>query len=424
MRKTAVALALIGFAALARAQESKPEFTFALHGFVSASFYAQDQYTGVSEGQQSLWAGTPQVVRDKLFLGGDVRQSRFNFSVTGPKVMGATPKGVLEIDWFGGFGSGNYGDVSLVPRMRAAYAELDFGSTRLDFGQQNDLIFAIAPTSLSHIAFPFGYAAGNIGWRRPAIWGFHKFGFGEFAWEVGRAQWADQGAVQGSPAANQIAWNGIGQNTTAQGGGVSLGEASGLPAVEARLTLAQGTSYSFFVTGHWNKVDKNGVNEVGGATWDVIAGNLGGKVVAGPLTIAATAFTGKNLAPLIGNFLTFQPLAMGDVHEWGAWGQLGLNFTKQLSIWAFMGTDHPNEENAIRANSLIPASTTPGGTNGPATSVKTRNVTTAAMLQYREGGFAHGLEWIHFQTRYHITAGGAIENRKADQFIYSANYFF
>ncbi len=416
VRLKALAFALLLCAAsVAAAQEKAPEFTFALHGFVSMSGYVQDGLTGPSEGQQSLFAspgpaGQPKY--DHSLLGFDVRQSRFNFSVAGPKVFGgrATPKGVLEIDFFQGFGGGNYGDVSLLNRMRLAYAELDFGGgNRLAFGQQNDLIFAMAPTSLAHIAFPFGYAAGNIGWRRPAVWGFHSMGGGsapkiEFAWEVGRSQWADQGTGT---------YNGIGQNTTADPNGINLGEASSLPAIEARLTLSQGTSWSVFATGHWNSVDRNGFGNPPAEptnNLDVVAANVGAKIVAGPLTLAATGFAGKNLAPLIGNFLTFQPVTARSIHEWGGWVQGGFNFTKEFSAWLFAGTDKPSSADVTRATTAATA--------------RLQNVTTVGMLQYRDGGFAYGLEWIHFDTKYRTMATRADTYAKVDQWIASANYFF
>jgi len=411
-------------AQVARADENP--FTFALHGFVGFSMYAQDAQLGLSEGQHGMFA-VKGFDTDKLLLGGDVRQSRFNFSVAGPKVFGgATPKGVLEIDFFGGFGAGASGDVSLFNRLRAVYVELDYGANRFAFGQMNDLIFTIAPTSLSHIAQPVGYFAGNVGWRRPAVWGFHTFGVGdgpktEFAWEIGRSQWS-AGGTAGS--------NNYGAPNNAY---ASLSESSGLPAVEARLTLAQGKAWSLFTTGHWNKVDENGIGVKGGPTLDVIAWNVGGKVVAGPLTLQATGYTGKNVATLIGNFAVAQSLkftATGptagvthdDIHAMGGWAQLGFNFTKEFSAWFEMGTDKPNADDVRKASEA-------GVTGAPGRGLQ--NVTTAAMLQYRDGGMAVGLEYFHFHTKY--TSGAAVGtfgpigpavSVKGDQLIASANYFF
>ena len=439
-----------------------PAFVFALHGFVSSSLYFQDANLGPSEGQSALYvnaqsATLKQPNKDRLVFGGDVRQSRFNFSVTGPKesVLGATPKAVLEIDFFGNFGSGNYGDVSLTPRMRWAYAELDWGGgNRFVAGQNNDLIFTIAPASLAHIAFPYSYGAGNVGWRRPGIFGFHTIGDKkatnfEFAWEVGRSQWADQGAqtqaqnatgtcttgatpAPGCPNPN-IPGNGIGQGTVGLGGdpyGFSLGEASGLPAVEARIMLASGSAWNLFTTGHWQRIDRSGVGNVAaipgiftpGKDIDTIAMNVGGKATVGPLQLAAIGFTGKNLAPLVGNFLQFQANTIGDVHGMGGWVQAGFNFTKQLSLWGFIGTEKPNEAEAIAARF-----------------VRLSNVTSVGMLQYRDstkvGGvnsdYAVAFEWVHMRTRTRVFASAASTapgpnsgDLDGNQYIVSANYFF
>jgi hypothetical protein len=428
-----------------------PAFTFALHGFVSGSVYMQDTSLGPSEGQQSLFVNAQppkQPVQDRMIFSGDVRQSRFNFSVAGPKLPGfgnATPRAVLEIDFFGGFGSGNYGDVSVLPRMRWAYAELDWGGgNRLLFGQTNDLIFTIAPASLAHIAFPYSYGSGNIGWRRPGIFGFLTMGDKkatnvELALEVGRSQWADQGAVTaaanttGTPPNPTIAGNGIGQNTVGLGGdpyGFSLGVASGLPAVEARIMLASGTDWSVFTTGHWQRADRTGVGDLpASATFtpgkdiDTIAGNAGGKYKYGPLQLAAIGFVGKNLAPLVGNFLQFQSNTVGDIHDVGGWVQAGFNLTPLLSVWGYVGIERPNETEATNARFT-----------------RLRNVTSVGMIQYRDsvkvGGlasdYAIGFEWIHYNTRvrqYVSTTGtAAVAAGSGDiggnQWILSGNYFF
>lgn len=422
-----------------------PAFVFALHGFVSSSLYLQDANLGPSEGQQALYVNAQTAIKqpsqDRLVFGGDVRQSRFNFSVTGPKesAFGATPKAVLEMDFFGNFGSGNYGNVSLSPRMRYAYAELDWGGgNRILFGQQNDLIFTIAPASLAHIAFPYSYGSGNVGWRRPAIWAYLTAGEKkatnlEFALEVGRSQWADSGQVnQPATGAANSTGNGIGQSTVGSGGdpyGFSLGEASGLPAVEARLMLASGSAWNLFTTGHWQRIDRSGVGNLPasatftpGKDLDTIALNVGGKATVGPLQIAATGFTGKNLGPLVGNFLQFQANTIGDVHGMGGWVQAGFNFTKQLSLWGFIGAEKPNQAEAIAARFI-----------------RLSNVTSVGMLQYRDstkvGGvnsdFAVAFELVHMRTRTRVFAAAPSTAAAANsgdldgnQYIVSGNYFF
>jgi hypothetical protein len=424
-----------------------PPVKFEFHGFVSGSVYAQDANLGVSEGQHTLYVNAPTRTlpapnTDRLVTGGDVRQSRFNFSLAGPQVFGgATPKAVLEFDWFGGFGSGSFGSVSLAPRLRLAYAELNWGAHRIQFGQNLDLTFAMAPTSLSHIAQPIGYGTGNIGWRRPGIFGFHTFGEksgmnGELAWEVGRSQWQDAAAGSAANPPATVGATGIGNNTctpnnpvanTGDPYGNCLGNASGLPAVQVRLTLANSTMFSAFTAVHWNRVDRSGVNanetRTGGISsdLDVLAWNVGAKAVTGPLTLAATGFTGKNLGPLVGSIVgQFTPINRGDVHEMGGWVQAGYNFTKELSLWGFIGVDKPNRNDATAANFT-----------------RLQNVTSSGMLQYRDGGYAIGLEYFHFYTTTRIPPVAAsagpppvaaqpaiVQGLSGNQVVLSGNYFF
>ena len=429
MRLKALAGAsLLCWAATTLAQESKPAapadaaaeapkpppppqpWKFEFHGFVSASLFAQDGGLGTSEGQQANFALT-QPKTDRLIFSGDVRQSRFNWSISGPKVFaGATPKGVLEIDFFGNFGAGSFGDVSLTPRLRLAYSELNWGNHRIQIGQQFDLSFAMAPVSLSHIGFPLGFGTGNLGWRRPGIFAYHTLGDPtskdamkwEFAWEVGRSQWQDLGGI----GAATCTVNATPANTGDRFGNC-LGETSGLPAVQARLTGSLGQAFSAFVYGHWSRIDRNGVDVNDGAlvynNLDTLAGGAGFKLVGGPLTLAATGYYGKNTGPLVGGVVgQFAAIGAGDVHELGGWAQLGFNLTKEFSVWGFIGAQKPLEKDALAAGFT-----------------RIQNVVTQGMLQYRDGGYALGFEWIHYHTR--MRNGDAPD---VNQYIASANYFF
>ena len=410
--------------ALPLAASAADDWKFALHGFVSVSGAYQDGNFGPSEGQQSLYTGAARIGVDPAThksvdpnsLTFDVRQSRFNFSVAGPTVLGgAQPMAVLEIDWFGGFGAGNYGDVSLTPRMRLAYSQLSWGDHMLQLGQQNDLIFAQAPTSLSHIAFPLGYMTGNIGWRRPGIFGYHTFNLAQdtslqFAWEVGRAQWADAATAFGGGTVNTT--------PLATSQGFTLGEASSMPAVEGRLTLAQKGLYSVWVAAHGQQTDLSGVgpNAPRGSTasqkltTSAYAGGL--KVTFAGATLAGVGFTGKNISPLIGQFLDFKYGAANttDVASTGYWAQLGYNITKEFSLWAFYGEQKPKEADAILA-----AETRLG------------NKTTNVIAMYRDGGYGFSGEWIHFEDKVGTIAGGKVAsslNVNSNQYMLSANYFF
>jgi hypothetical protein len=454
-----VAAVLLGTVAMAQtaapaAEAPKPTWTFALKGFVSMSAAYQTGQFILSEGQQSLGSATAaSPVHDKDSLTFDVRQSRFNFSVKGPQVLfGATPSGVLEIDFMQGFGAGNFGDVSLLNRLRTAYSELDWGSTKLQLGQQNDLIFAMAPTSLSHIAFPLGYFTGNVGWRRPGVFGYHTFAAKDLkvegAWEVGRSQWADSAACVVTVPAGATACSGVGGAAAGDPGGINLGEASSAPAVEGRVTVSYAKLLTGFVGAHWNLVDLTGYGAQTGVqangtthTLKVVVYNAGAKfTVPLPndmgLTVAATGFTGNNVYPLVANFTTGgAPLTTAggtfrvglnaeDLPTWGYWAQAGLNFTKELSLWGFYGEQRMDQKKLVRSFNT----TAPGAT-------AYENATTNVIAMYRDGGYGLSAEWINFATKYgtgfDVAAGTTpgtkfATNRtsRADQYMVTANYFF
>lgn len=392
--KALVAALLLSVAALAQAQD-KPAFTFALHGFVSMSACYQDGAFFPSQCQQALQAAA-EPADDASSLAFDVRQSRFNFSVTGPQVLkGATPKGVLEIDWFGGQSAGAYGSVSLYPRVRLAYSELSWGGKHtLAFGQLNDLVFGMAPTSISHIGFPLGYMTGNIGWRRPGIFGFHKFAASGldvgFDWEVGRSQWNDAAAAVGDAVP-----------------GNTRGVGSGLPAIEGRLTLTKPKLLTAWVAGHFNKVDMDGVGADVEDDVSVTAIAGGAKLTHMGFTVQAAGFWGTNVGPLIANGLQFIDPGEEDVSTTGFWAQAGYNITPQFSAWALFGMQNPDETDAKAAGMT-----------------RLGNQTINAMLLYRDGGYGLSAEWIGFTTTLYDPATDTETEAKANKFLVTATYFF
>jgi hypothetical protein len=413
---------------------AKPAFEFALHGFASASLYMQDANTYSSPGAGALSAASPAGTyqTDKAVFGGDVRQTRLNFSVKGPQVMGATPKGVVEVDFFGAYqiaagapvsvscvgvagcpasgvttvipaAYGGSAEQSLIPRLRFAYVELAMGDHTFWIGQQNHLIFALNPTSLAHVTNPLGYLTGTIGFRTPGIFGFHRFGDAdlrhEIAWEVAAAGW-NFGASATSGAFNAI---------------TSAG-ASGLPMVELRYTATAGKMASFWVAGHWNQLDLNGPDVVKSScdtgtactTKQVISGAAGLKLSAAAFTLQGAGWYGKNTGALLGNLNQFTPATyVGDLFGWGAWGQLGFNFTPELSLWYMIGSSQVLDWRYAEAQALT----------------RLRNVDNSALLQYREGGLAIGLEYVNFFTTVRATATSH-EVARANQLALTGNYYF
>ncbi len=355
-----------------------PAFVFELHGFVSTSLWVQDAQFGVNNNNPGNGQIALNVLKtygtDKPLFGADIRQTRLNFSVRGPEIFGgATPKAVVEVDFFGGDSPGGFGDVSVWPRLRLAYAEIAWGGGKqvLQFGQQNMLTIGLIPQTLRGIAFPMTYTAGTVGWRQPGIWGYHTFGDNtrfELAWSVQRSGWANNAQVQF----------------------VNDGVASGIPAFEARGKLSFGKVFDFWVSGHYQQADRNGPDvgqtTVNGNSSTLVTalGTIGTKLDTGFLVLQGSAWWGKNTGPLLGNVLQFSTAVNGpDIFGYGAWGQVGLNFTKEFGIWYTLGIDHPLYSNIFAANLPV-----------------LRNLNQVGMIRYQTGGFAFGAEWLYSRTTY------------------------
>ena len=380
-----------------------PAFVFELHGFVSTTGYFQDANFGLAGGGQSALyiAGTTAAPAgqawktDKPVFGFDIRQTRLNFSVRGPAVMGgAVPKAVVEVDFFGSSEVatvGGYSDVSLLPRIRTAYVELNWESGKhiIQIGQQNMLTIGIVPQSLSHIAFPATYTAGTVGWRQPGFWGWHTFGDDlkfELAWSVQKSGWANTLLTEGLPA----------------------GVSSGLPAFEARGKLMFGKALNLWLSGHWQTVDRNGPNVIAPQNsytdLQTIVGTVGINGNLGPVAYAGSAWYGKNAGPLLGHVVQFNPPTyQGNIFGWGAWGQVGMNLTKNLSGWFTYGVDHPSYQDILAAGLT-----------------RLRNQNLVVMARYQDGGFAIGAEWLYNRT----TDSRSMDPLTGNQISISGNYYF
>jgi len=148
------------------------------------------------------------------------------------------------------------------------------------------------------------------------------------------------------------------------------------------------------------------------------------------LTLAFNGWYGQNTGNLLGHVVQIGPVApsganldLASVSGYGAWGQAGFALGGPWSVWAFMGVDNPDWEDAAWAF---------GGTT-PATAARVRNVNSAAMLAWREGPVVFGLEWLHSFTTYGYGAVGPNNTaparvttfaRNANQVMLTADYFF
>ena len=390
------------------------DWSFGFHGLAGASIYVQDTPTFVLNGQGPLLPLTKPA--GGITTGADIRQSRFNFSVAGPRVLwGATPKAVLEIDLFGLNSPGGFGEVSVYSRVRLAYAELNWGSDLVRVGQDHNLIFGLVPESIGHIAFPVTYFNGLIGWREPGVTYSHTFPLGasklELALQLNKSDWQNPTDF-GQSTVNDL--------------NVDLGQLSGFLGAEGRVKFTS-PHVMAFVAGHYNHVEGTHAGDlvappmagnppapaIPNRNWDVLAGVLGVKLNWFGFQLLANAYVGKNLGPLLGDLLQFQ--TANDVREWGGWLQAGYTILPGFSIWAIAGTSRPTTADIAQAGGGRASSSLVGG-----------------MIRYHDGGFAFGPEFSHVIATDVTAAGGPAAagpgapngTINANQFMLSGAYFF
>jgi len=381
--------------------------TLTISGFMSATLFTnRGLFGGFGQGQNAEFAAAPanQPTADKTFTDADVRNTRINFTFSGSPVLGKwAPKATLEADFFGAFnGVPPFGDEQPQMRIRFAYVDLTNGRTTVRIGQYWSLLFGETPVSLTHLAFPVGYGSGGkVGWRYPGIFLYHDLTTGKPV-NVQLQLAAFKGSGPFTPGNGRDSVNLIGN-----------GEASGLPELEALLNFTRKTAklaWSAYVVGHLDWKDTTGTG-VGG-------GNATGWGVEGGVNVAPSKFTlhgnvwyGKGLGHQFGHIAqqggapgaTGGPGAGARIRGWGAWAQAGYDFTPHWSLWAFYGTDQPDAARFTRE------------TTG--TLARQLSHIGDALLRYRAGRYALGLEWFRAVTRY--TAGPASADQVALSVLYT-----
>ena len=258
--------------------------------------------------------------------------------------------------------------------MRLAYVDLANHRTVLRMGQYWAPMFGETPVSMSHVAFPLGYgSAGMIGWRFPGVFLYQ-----------------DLGPTGGIDVKLQLAaFEGSGAPASAQDSvpvmAIGSGEASGLPQVEARLDVSRSRprfGWRGYVVGHvdWQDTTGTGVDGDNLTAWGL---QVGGNLRPGRLTLQGNGYYGRALGPQFGH-ITQQ----GDIRGWGAWGQAGFDFTTNWSVWFFYGIDDPDEVRFARDNPTRPFLP------------RQENRSTDALLRFRAGRYAVGVEWLRAVTRW------------------------
>jgi len=391
----AVAL-MLGAAATASAQEvlklGEGE-TLTVSGFINVTLFTdRSRFGNFGQGQNAEWAAQTELSTDKLFTDGDIRNTRISFDFKAQPVLGTwAPRGVLELDLFGGQDLPPFGDEQPRLRGRLAYADLSNGRTTLRIGQYWSPMFGEVPVSLSHLAFPLGYgAAGMVGWRFPGVFLYQELLAADGPATAQLQLAAFEGSGPPASAEDALPVNAIGS-----------GEASGLPQLEARLNFGRKSEtlrWGAYLVGHadWKDTTGAGVEGDNLTAWGFEAG---GNVAPGRLTVHGNYYYGKALGQQFAH-ITQQ----GNVRGWGAWGQAGYDFTPSWSLWAFFGIDDPDETRFAKDNPTLPAL------------ARQVNRDADALLRFKAGRYALGLEWFRAMTRWNTG------RTDADQFALGVMY--
>jgi hypothetical protein len=395
---TRVALPFAALAVLAAAVASAqtvqvgPNANITFKGFISATFFGQDQNFTFGNGQNAEFPVPPQTKTDRQFYGGDVRNTRLTMVFDGPKVAGDWKVGAtLEMDFFGGNnGTGGFSGQQPVPRLRLGFIDFGNGSTTIRLGQQWSPLFGNVPVSLSHIAFPLGYgSAGDIGWRFPGIFVYQNLTpkgaaiNADLQFAIMSGSWT---APPGSSIDNSSAGN------------------AGTPQVELRANVGGKSgdmTWSAYAVGHVDQKDLSGAGV--SSSNDKLNGTaveIGAKLQLAGLLIQGNGYTGHSIGQQFGAITQF-----GKIQSEGGWAQVGYDINKSWGIFGFLGMDDPKDKDALAAV-------------GAAARVK--NQMYAGMLRWRGGPFSLGLEWMHDK----LTTGAAKTETKANQVAFSALYNF
>jgi hypothetical protein len=239
------------------------------------------------------------------------------------------------------------------PRLRKAYFQLQKGDFKLIAGQDDIIISPLDPVSLSHVAYPLGFGAGDLfGWL-PQVrvelghkWAHNTstlFQFGILRPAFGDARLADQ------PGASTTV-------TTSSG----LGERASQPFYQGRLAISHplhGSPATLGVSGHYGqeRVGSTRTLDSWAFAFDYrvpilskvilrgegyLGANLvpfGGGILQGVAAVPATApFTGGPLSTPPVPFVTFHKIGDG-----GGWAELTFLATSKDVFYAGYSADHP-----------------------------------------------------------------------------------
>lgn len=328
MKKLAFALFLFSLSAMLVAGEAvQSKYPVKLYGFVRME--ASYDNTEIAKGDWLLFARPGNsAYADRSTFTMSARHSRVGLQLGGPEVCGdGKVKGLIEVDFGGGFPNSSTAARQPILRLRHAWVEINKPGWELRFGQDWALISGPFPNTTS---FVVGAGKGHLWMRYPQI----KYTL--------KASKAIKLAVSlNRPMAGNIKYEDF------AGGDfdpVGDGERSGKPWLMGRLWLNSGLAV-FSVSGHYGQ---ERINDLSAAAHDLTSYSMNADVVVstGPVKWQARAFMGENLNSFFGGIFqgfTKDSSSVSNIAVKGGYAQGVYTINKKWAVTLGGGMDDPDD---------------------------------------------------------------------------------
>lgn len=311
------------------------------------------------------------------------RQTRLGMNITAPHIGDWTAQGRIEVDFYGdGFASHeNKSEVLL----RHAFFKVNKEGLSIIAGQTSDVISPLNPYTLNYTV---GWAAGNIGHRRPQL-GMTL----DYALDHKNRLFLAVSIARTSGLVNEDL-DLDGQND---------GEDAGLPSIQARFALATEhfteKESVFGLSGHYGKEEMH---------WDAIEREWESWSVnwdfhipfSDQISLKGEVFAGCNLDDYFGGILQgVNVIAREGIKAMGGWAQVRYQPDQEWQIHAGFGLDNPTNDYL-----------------DPGMRAKNRFIYLNGLFEVIPS-VTVGLEYSHWETEYKEMSRGT-DNRIQFSFIY------
>ncbi len=310
--------------------ESASKYPVRIHGTILLNGFINSQRVDQASAPSAAIGGRGST-------GLSLRQTSLGMDATGPRLLGATSRADVNVDFFGTAQEAGYDNAGGLLRMRTAHAALDWKTTELFIAYDRPLISPFVPESLVASAVPELSWSGNL-------WSWNP--------QVGlRHTWGTRSRLHVESALIDVA-DPVYANQTGENQGASLAQSSRKLGVQARVALLgkdDAHSASVGIGGYFSPHRFSTSAFAPGIDLNAWAGTLDFRLPLGHgLSLTGTGYRGAALGGLggggyrdfviRGSGAATQVRALDDVGGWAQLHQaLGQRFTWNVGL----GIDNP-----------------------------------------------------------------------------------